>query len=77
MQPSLFASEYTWYAQRCLESGAKIVAHTKGVIGMILCPHCQSEADLSPTFEDNRITSYQCHCGKEFADQDALVLRFG
>ena len=75
-QLGFFNSEYTWYVQRCLESGAKIVAHTKGTIGTILCPFCKSEADLSPTFKGNKIVSYQCHCGKEFPDQDAVILTF-
>lgn len=47
-QAGLFDSVLPNYVQRCLELGGRIVKRTKGCVGMILCPSCQSEKGLMP-----------------------------
>ena len=72
----MFDSVLPNYVERAIEMGAKIVNRTKGVIGTILCPSCNSEKNLRPTFEAGRIVAYQCGCGNKFSDQEAMILTF-
>lgn len=75
-QNGLFDSCLTDYVQACLQNGARIVAKTKGAIGMVLCPLCNSEKDLRHAYEDGKFAGYKCGCGHEFLSEDAAILTF-
>lgn len=75
-QPGLFDSVLPDYVARCVEMGARIVKRTKGCVGTILCPACQSEKGLTPIFNGAGIVGHNCRCGHTFNSDEELILTF-